>query len=118
FAGENSSCPAYDQLFGSRLLVGNFELRVPIPQGFGVPRPAGLPPLTLALFYDVGAAWWTSSTAREIGGNFDPWNPVSSYGLAARVNLFGVALLEVDFVHPNDRPEKGWFWQFGFSPGF
>lgn len=118
FAGENSSCPAFDQLFGSRLLVGNFELRIPIPQGFGVPRPAGLPPLTLALFYDVGAAWWTSSTAREIGGNLDPWNPVSSYGVAARVNLFGVALLEIDFVHPNNRPEKGWFWQFGFSPGF
>jgi len=118
FAGQNSACPVFDQLFGSRLLVGNFEFRVPIPQGLGLSRPSGLPPLTLAFFFDVGSAWWTSGTARDIGGNLDPWNPVSSYGIAARVNVFGVALLEVDFVHPNDRPDKGWFWQFGFSPGF
>lgn len=118
FAGANSSCPVFDQLFGSRIVVGNFELRMPIPQALGLSRPSGLPPFTLALFYDVGSAWWTSDTANEIGGNFKPWNPITSYGVAARINVFGLALVEIDFVHPNDRPEKDWFWQFGFSPGF
>lgn len=113
-----SSCPVYDQLFGSRNLVGNFELRMPIPQAFGLGAPAGLPPFTLALFFDAGVAWWNSDTAFEVGGNRNPWNPVTSHGIATRINLFGVALLEIDYVHPNNRPRKGWIWQFGFSPGF
>ncbi len=117
FVGD-SSCPVFDQLFGSRFVVGNFELRIPFPQGLGLGAPTALPPVTLALFYDVGAAWWGESTALEVGGNRTPWRPVSSYGIATRINLFGVLLMEIDFVHPNDRPRKGWHWQFGFSPGF
>jgi Tol biopolymer transport system component len=113
-----STCPVFDQLFGSRLLVGNFELRTPFPQGFGLPAIPGMPPITFAAFFDVGVAWWSSERAFVVGGNRNPLDPISSFGIAARINLFGVALLEVDFVHPNDRPRKGWFWQFGFSPGF
>ena len=121
-----SSCPVYDQLFGSRMIVANFELRTPLPQGFGLPPIPGLPPITVAAFVDIGTAWWSFDRASEVGGNGPldfgnvgrTLNTVSSYGVAARVNLFGVALLEIDFVHPNDRPRKGWFWQFGFSPGF
>ena len=113
-----ASCPVYDQLFGSRLLVANFELRTPIPQGFGLPAFPGLPPITLAAFFDVGTAWWSWTRASKIGGNVNLGNLVSSYGVAARINLFGAALIEIDFVHPNNRPRKGWFWQFGFSPGF
>ncbi len=119
FVGQQfSSCPVFDQLFGSRMMIGNFELRAPIPQVFGLGRPAGLPPITLAFFFDAGVAWWSEGAALQIGGNRDPWNPVTSYGVATRINLFGVALLEIDYVHPNDRPNKDWIWQFGFSPGF
>ncbi len=117
FVGE-SGCPVYNQLFGSRLAVANLEMRVPIPQIFGVRSPGVLPPFTLAAFFDAGAAWWSEGLALQVGGNRDPWNPITSYGMAARINLFGVALLEIDFVHPNNRPQKGWIWQFGFSPGF
>ncbi len=116
--GQFSSCPVFDQLFGSRMMVGNFELRAPFPQAFGLSRPSSFPPITFALFFDAGVAWWSENTALQIGGNRDPWNPVTSYGVAARINLFGVALLEIDYVHPNDRPKKDWIWQFGFSPGF
>jgi Tol biopolymer transport system component len=116
FVGE-STCPVYYQLFGSRMFLANFELRTPFPQGFGVSAPNFLP-ITLAAFFDAGVAWWTGDTALRYGGNKDPWNLVTSYGLAARINLFGIALLEVDFVHPNNRPQKDWIWQLGFSPGF
>jgi len=115
---EESSCPVFDQLFGSRFVVGNFELRIPFPQGLGLGAPSALPPITLALFYDVGAAWWGEDAALLVGGNKAPWRPVSSYGIATRINVFGVLLMEIDFVHPNDRPQKGWHWQFGFTPGF
>ncbi len=113
-----ANCPVYDQLFGSRLLVANFELRTPIPQGFGLPAFPGLPPITLAAFFDIGTAWWSQDTALDLGGNTNVRNLVSSHGFAARINIFGAALIEIDFVHPNNRPRKGWFWQFGFSPGF
>jgi len=113
-----SPCPTYDQLFGSRVAIANFELRTPIPQGFGVSPLPGLPPITLAFFFDAGVAWWSDTRASVLGGNKNPWSPVTSYGVAGRINLFGVALLEIDFVHPNQRPDKGWYWQFGFSPGF
>jgi Tol biopolymer transport system component len=123
FQPENSltQCPTYDQLFGSRVAMANIELRTPIPQGLGVPALPGLPPITVAFFFDAGVAWWSGERVlsdRRIGGNSDPWSPVTSYGIAGRINLFGVALLEIDFVHPNHRPVKGWYWQFGFSPGF
>ena len=119
FVGDvNAGCPVYNQLFGSRMLVANLELRMPIPQVFGWRGPGGLPPFTFAFFFDAGAAWWSTETAQGLGGNRAPWNPVTSYGMAARINMFGALLLEIDFVHPNDRPRKGWIWQFGFSPGF
>jgi hypothetical protein len=116
-----SSCPVFDQLLGSRMLVGNFEFRTPFPQGFGLPALPGLPPVTLAAFFDVGVAWWSDARAQELGGNRRPrdfQDFISSYGLATRINLFGVVLLEIDYVHPNNRPAKGWYWQFGFAPGF
>ena len=39
------------------------------------------------------------------------------HGAGARVNLFGYAVVEVDYVKPLDR-DKGWHWVFNFSPGF
>ncbi|NIN72620.1 MAG: BamA/TamA family outer membrane protein [Gemmatimonadetes bacterium] len=116
--GGEGGCDVFSQLFGSRMLLANFELRAPFPQAFGVRAPTFLP-ITLAAFFDAGVAWWTRDGAIEFGGgNKDPWNLVTSYGLAARINLFGLMLMEIDFVHPNNRPRKGWIWQFGFSPGF
>jgi len=44
--------------------------------------------------------------------------PVTSAGLALRANLLGYAIAEVDLVRPFDRPGKGWFWEFNFTPGF
>jgi hypothetical protein len=38
--------------------------------------------------------------------------------VAARLNLFGYAVVEIDRVRPLDRPRKGWHWQFNIGPGF
>jgi dipeptidyl aminopeptidase/acylaminoacyl peptidase len=117
-----SSCPAFDQLFGSRVLIGNLELRVPLVGPLGLIRSRGLPPLDVAGFFDAGSAWWGTSGPMPSRGisrlNTSPDNPVTSYGAALRMNAFGVAVLEFDFVHPNDRPDKGWYFEFGFTPGF
>ena len=43
---------------------------------------------------------------------------VTSMGGAFRVNLLGFAVAEIAYVHPNDRPLKGWYWQFDIQPGY
>ena len=50
-----------------------------------------------------------------LGGN---GKTVTSNGFASRINLFGFLIGEMDLVHPNDRPAKGWYWQFSIQPGF
>ncbi len=117
FVGQ-SACPVFDQLFGSRMLLANFEFRFPLFRGFRLRHPSGVPPIELALFFDAGVTWWSEGKALAIGGNRNPLNPVTSYGTALRLNLFGAAIFEVDFVHPNDRPNQGWYFQFGLTPGF
>jgi outer membrane protein assembly factor BamA len=117
-----SACPAFDQLFGSRIVVGNLEARVPLIGPLGLVKATSLPPVDVAAFVDGGVAWWGSSGRLESRGlsrlNKSPDDPVSSYGAALRMNVFGYAILELDLVHPNDRPGKGWYVEFGLTPGF
>ena len=44
--------------------------------------------------------------------------PVGSYGAGVRVNVFGFAVVEVDYVRPLDRPLQKSLWQFNFTTGF
>lgn len=125
------TCPVFDQLIGSRIAVGNLELRLPLFGGLGVIRAPGVPPVEVGVFYDIGKAWSTNgdpncATACEFGDR--DW--VSSAGLLARVNLFGFMIAELDFVNAFDREEfflldgveisraKGWAWQFSLNQGF
>jgi hypothetical protein len=69
----------------------------------------------LAGFFDAGTAWTKDDEPKFLGGHR---KPVTSVGTALRVNLLGFAVAEIDFVHPNDRPSKGWYWEFSLTPGF
>jgi hypothetical protein len=53
--------------------------------------------------------------ARSSSGGRD-W--VTSYGGTIRFNAFAYAVGELALVHPNDRPRRGWMWQFSLTPGF
>lgn len=84
-------------LSGSRLLVGNIELRIPIT---GVERLAPIKSkrffTDLNIFFDAGLAWNKDS---EISfewnpSSFDKRIPVYSAGVSARVNLLGVIVVE------------------------
>jgi Tol biopolymer transport system component len=112
---SNGSCPVFDKLLGSRMIVGNAELRFPPWGAFGGGNFYGPLPLELALFADAGAAWTKTTPLRLTGANSDL---VRSVGVAARVNILGFAVAEIDYVRPLDRPLKGWFWQFNLRPGF
>ena len=111
----DGSCPVFDRLLGSRMIVGNAELRFPPWGAFGGSSFYGPIPLEVALFADAGAAWTRQRPLRLTGVNRDL---VRSVGVAARINVLGFAVAEVDYAHPLDRPMRGWLWQFNFSPGF
>jgi len=108
-------CIAFDRLLGTRIGVGNVELRVPLIGGLGLIQNSDVPPIEIAGFFDTGVAWRTGQPAPFSTG---APKPVSSQGIALRMNLFGFAVGELDYVRPNDRPRRGWFWRFNFQPGF
>ncbi len=115
-ATPSESCPAFDRLVGSRLLVGNLELRFPLLRPFGVSqRMYGPVPLELAFFGDAGVAWNAGEKPAAFGGTR---TAVSSAGVAVRANILGVLVAEFDASRPFQRPRAGWVFQFNFIPGF
>ena len=112
----NGTCPVYDNLLGSKVLVGNIELRFPLFGVLGLGSGYyGFLPVEAAVFYDAGVAWRNNQKPAFLGGSR---KPVTSFGAGLRMNLFGYAVAEIDYVHPFDRPGKKWLWQFKLSQGF
>jgi hypothetical protein len=115
-ANATSSCPAFDRLLGTRMLVGNLEFRFPLLRPFGVSRRMYGPiPVEVGLFADGGVAWNEGEKPALLGGSRDA---VSSAGLTFRVNLFGFAVAQIDAARPFQRPAAGWVFQFNLIPGF
>jgi hypothetical protein len=113
---QTSDCPAFDRLIGSRMLVGNLELRFPLLRPFGVSQNMYGPiPVEVALFADGGVAWNRNESPKFLGGTREG---VSSAGVALRVNLFGFAVGQFDFSRPFQRPGRGWIFQFTLAPGW
>jgi Tol biopolymer transport system component len=111
----DGSCPAFDRLIGSRVAVGNAEVRFPLLGLFNRGRSYyGKLPIEMALFADAGIAWG-ETTSSTFAFSDREW--VKSVGAAARMNLFGFAIGEVAYVKPLDR-SRGWLWQFSLRPGF
>jgi outer membrane protein assembly factor BamA len=110
------SCELIDRLLGSRMLVGNVEFRFPLLRPFGVSgNMYGPLPIEVALFADAGAAWNQGQSPSFFGGSRDG---VRSAGVALRMNLFGYAVGEFDFVRPFERPGRGWHFSFNLLPGW
>jgi Tol biopolymer transport system component len=112
----DGSCPTFDRLIGSRVGVANAELRFPLYGLFRRGEFYGPIPVELAVFGDSGIAWGTTNLGGFRAGSDS--KPASSVGMAARVNILGFAIAEIDYVRPLDRPGRGWLWQFNFVPGF
>jgi Tol biopolymer transport system component len=110
-----ASCPAFDQLIGSRMALASVELRFPLLGAFSRRSFYGAFPIEAAVFTDAGVAWTRDQSPSFSGGDRDV---VRSVGAAIRVNAFGYAIAEIDYVRPLDRPGRGWLWQFNLIPGF
>jgi Tol biopolymer transport system component len=111
----DGSCPAFDRLLGSKVAIANAELRFPLWGAFGGEQFYGPIPVELAIFSDAGVAWGRINRQNLFEGDHEP---VVSVGAAARINLLGFAVAEIDYVRPLDRPGRGWLWQFSLRPGF
>jgi len=112
---SNGSCPVFDRLLGSRLLVGNLEVRAPLLGLFGKRNLYGPIPVEIGAFFDAGVAWDSTSKPALFGGD-RALN--KSTGATARVNVFGIAVVQVDWVKPLDRPGKKPFFEFNLLTGF
>jgi hypothetical protein len=105
------SCSAVEDFVGSRILVGNVEVRAPLLPFLR--RRGGWPlPVEVALFADGGLAW---SRQRPGSGSA---RPARSVGAALRVNVLGFLVGEVDYVRPFDRGGQGGRWELSIGPGF
>ena len=112
-----SPCPIFDQLLGSRVLVGNAELRFPPFGLLGIGSGYyGFLPVEAGIFYDAGVAW-TGTEGAQLFGN-GPRKLVRSAGMSLRMNLFGYAIGQMDIVHPFDRPQKNWMVRLSITEGF
>jgi outer membrane protein assembly factor BamA len=112
-SASDLGCPAYDQLLGSRMLVFNAEARFPLFALFGAKNLYGPVPIEVGGFFDAGVAWDSRSEPKLFGGQKEL---VKSFGATARVNLFGFAVLQVDYAKPIDRPRSA-FSQFNLLAG-
>jgi Tol biopolymer transport system component len=116
-ADDPDSCPVFDQLLGSRMVVANAELRFPLFGVLGLGSGYyGAFPIEFTIFGDGGLAWDTQHDPSVLGSGTR--DPVFSAGAGLRINLLGFAIAELDLVHPFDRPGKDWVWQFELQPGF
>ncbi len=118
-----TGCLALDQLIGSKIAVGNVELRFPLTRslvlGF---LPIGLPPIEGALFYDAGVAWSRGTQVKwSRGAADDPLlvrSVVRSWGGSIRANLLGFVILRFDITKPLDRTYKKAYWTVSLGPTF
>ena len=116
----SGTCPIFDQLLGSKILVANAELRFPpfglLGLGGGY---YGILPIEAGIFYDAGLAWDATHGAQLFGATGpDARKIVRSTGVSFRMNLFGYAIGQLDVVHPFDRPGKGWMMRLSLTEGF
>ena len=130
-------------MFGSRVILGNVELRVPLfgTSDFGLLNLPFLP-TEISPFFDGGVAYTQdqppkfrfaseantiptgcNATTNQQGQTISYYGcaeriPVFSTGLSMRFNLFGYAIMEAYLAHPFQRPEKKWVWGFQLAPGW
>ncbi len=105
----------FNQLQGSKILVSNFEVRLPFT---GPERLSAFKSKfffsELALFADAGLAWDTFDELQNSNVN-----PLVSLGASLRINLFGAMILEPYYAFPlNEGSKKGGVFGLNIVPGW
>jgi len=108
-----------NQLFGSKILLSNFEVRLPFtgPERLALIKSSALF-TELAWFFDGGVAFYDYKDLgkEEVDGIPEP-KLVFSTGFSARVNVFGAIIVEPFFAWPLLKGSQGKFGVF-LVPGW
>jgi Tol biopolymer transport system component len=117
-----TGCAELDRLVGTQIGVATGEVRFPImtPGMHWVPQ--GFPPIEGAFWYDVGMVWDQNSILRwNRRPGDDPVRvrtPLQVFGGSLRANVFGFAVVKVDYAIPRGRNGVGSVWIFSLGPAF
>jgi outer membrane protein assembly factor BamA len=103
-----------EELLGSRLLVGNVEVRAPLLGIRSRELRYGPVPVEGFLFADSGLVWARSAAFTVAAGER---RLVGSFGMGARINAFGIPL-DIAAVRAMSAPARGWSFEVSFRPGF
>jgi Tol biopolymer transport system component len=119
-------CPTYDNMFGSKMLLANVEIRFPPLGVLGLGSGLfGYLPIEAYIFGDAGMAWYGEDQTL-LTPSFDDrpfWvtggqsRPAFAAGGGLRMNFFGFMIMGVHYVYPFNRV-RGGHLQFTFVPGF
>jgi len=108
-------CSSTNLLDGSRLFVGNVELRFPLLGLLNRTFSYGPLPVEGMVFMDTGSLWTRQGGA---DGGFWSGHLMRSLGTGVRVNAGGM-VFEIAAVRPFDRVDRrGWTISFNLMPGF
>lgn len=118
-----------DQMAGSKVIVANFEVRLPFtgPRKLSVLK-SGFLITDINLFFDAGLGFFSTNDLKKNPVDEDPLDgrdpiqhkPLLSTGISVRVNLFGIFVLEPYFALPLTVPAERRQWTFGMNwiPGW
>ncbi|HPI06210.1 MAG TPA: hypothetical protein PLM41_07495 [Saprospiraceae bacterium] len=116
-----------DQVFGSKIAVGNFEVRLPFtgPRRLSLIK-SGFLVTDLNVFFDAGLSFYDRTDFRSEdptpldGQDHVVRKPVYSTGVSLRVNVFNYLVLEPYFALPLSVPAENRRWTFGLNltPGW
>jgi Tol biopolymer transport system component len=112
-------CPVFDRLVGSRIGVGNLEVRVPVIGNKQFGLASGFVPTELFGFLDAGAAWSKNDSldVRFSRNNATDRVPVVSAGAGLRI-LLAYIPIELYAAKPFQRPTQGWVTGFNIITGW
>jgi len=111
----SARCAVFDNLIGSRMVVVNLEAHAPLVGLFRGDLTYGRVPIDVVAFMDAGVAWTQATLPAFLGGTR---RVLRSAGGAARVNAFGLFVLEVSMARAFDRADRNWQLQIGIRQGF
>ncbi|MEO1262876.1 MAG: hypothetical protein AAFZ15_28975 [Bacteroidota bacterium] len=99
-----------DELFGSKALLSNFEIRMPFtgPEGLSLIKSKFLLS-EIAFFMDGGLTWDTFDANSDANLREFDFNPLFSAGASVRINMFGALILEPYYAVPLVSETRGVF---------
>jgi hypothetical protein len=108
-------CSVVEQLAGSRVTIGNLEVRFPLRGLLSGQLEYGRLPLEGFVFSDAGLIGMKPEGDEAVQSS---QTLLRSVGTGIRINAMNLMIFEVAAVRTFDRPGHTWDWVLNVRPGF